>query len=147
MDINNANYLGSIIALTILITCSLIFIFRILHLPKIEYWFGVLFMLTAFPILYLIITANAFHRPVIYYIQSGIMLTFIVAEFLVDYLFKLNFRKTKWLVITYTTFFFASTGGMIGIASLSGTVFSIASILLFFVMAFLAFYQRVKTGM
>jgi hypothetical protein len=147
MDIIKANYFGSIIALTILVMCNLIFIFRLYGFSKIEYWVGVIFMLTAFPILYLIFTAIEFHRPVIYYIQLGVMLTFIVAEFLLDYAFKINFRDTKWMVITYAMLFFASTGGMVGIASLSGRVFSILSILLFLTMTFLAFYQRVKTGM
>ncbi len=147
MDINKANYLGNIIALTILIMCNLIFIFRLFGLSKIEYWLGVIFLLTALPILYLIFTAKEFHRPAIYYIQLGVMLTFIIVEFLLDYAFKINFRNTKWMVITYAMLFFASTGGMIGIASLSGKFFSILSILLFLIMTFLAFYQRVKTGM
>ena len=147
MDINKANYLGSIIALIILTTSNLIFIFRLIGLSKIEYWLGVLFILTALPILYLIFTAKEFHRPTIYYIQLGVMLSFIIVEFLLDYVFKVDFRNKRWMVITYAMLFFGSTGGMIGIASLSGKIFSIVSILLFLLMTILAFYQRFKTGM
>ena len=147
MDIIKANYLGTITALIILIMCNLIFVFRLLGLSKIEYYTGLLFLLTSLPVVYLLYTANEFYRPAIYYIQLGIMLTFIVVEFLLDYLFKINFRDTRWMVITYAMLFFAATGGMIGIASLSGRIYSIISVLLFLVMTFLAFYQRVKTGM
>ena len=147
MDIIKANYLGTISALIILITCNLIFVFRLLGLSKIEYYAGILFIITSLPVVYLLFIANEFHRPAIYYIQLGIMLTFIVVEFLLDYLFKFNFRDTRWMVVTYAMLFFAATGGMIGIASLSGRIYSIISILFFLIMTFLAFYQRAKTGM
>lgn len=147
MNIVRANYLGAGIALIILITCILIFIFRLLGLSKVEYWSGVIFLSTSLPIIYLLFTANIFHRPVIYYVQLVIMLIFIVVEFFLDYLFKVDFRNTGWMVIAYATLFFAATGGMIGIASLSSRTFSFIAILLFLVMAFLAFFQRIKTGM
>jgi hypothetical protein len=147
MDINKTNYLGSIIALIILITCNLIFIFRLLGLSKIEYWIGLVFILTSLPIIFLLFKANEFQRPTIYYIQFGVMLTFILVELFLDYLFKVDFRHTRWMVISYATLFFAATGGMIGIASLSGRIYSIIAVILFLIMTFLAFFQRVKTGM
>jgi len=147
MNINKVNYFGTYIALIILITCNLIFLFRLLGNSKIEYWLGVLFLLTFIPIVFLLLNANELQRPTIYYIQLGLMLAFIVVEFLLDYLFKVNFRNTRWMVITYVTLFFAATGGMIGIASLSGKIYSVIAIILFLIMIFLAFYQRVKTGM
>jgi hypothetical protein len=147
MDINKVNYLGTITALVILITCNLIFIFRLLGLSKIEYWLGIIFILNSLPIVFLLFYANDFRRPPIYYVQLGVMLTFIIAELFLDYIFKVDFRNTRWMVIAYATLFFGATGGMIGIASLSGRIFSIISILLFLVMSFLAFFQRAKTGM
>lgn len=147
MDITKANYLGTLTALTILVSSILIFIFRLLGLSKIEYWIGMVFILTSLPIIFLLYKAQEYHRPAIYYIQLCIMLIFILAELFLDYLFKVDFRNTGWMVISYATLFFAATGGMIGIASLSGKSFSIISIILFFIMTFLAFYQRVKTGM
>jgi len=147
MNINKVNYFGTYIALIILITCNLIFLFRLLGNSKTEYWLGVLFLLTFIPIVFLLLNANELQRPTIYYIQLGLMLAFIVVEFLLDYLFKVNFRNTRWMVITYVTLFFAATGGMIGIASLSGKIYSVIAIILFLIMIFLAFYQRVKTGM
>jgi len=42
------------------------------------------------------------------------------------------------------TLFFAATGGLIGLASQAGKSWTIISIILFFIMAGLAFYQRAK---
>jgi len=147
MDINKANYLGTFLGLTIIVSSILIFIFRLLGFSKIEYWIGMVFISTSLPIIFLLFKANEFQRPAIYYIQLGIMLTFIVVELFLDYVLKVDFRNTRWMVISYVTLFFAATGGMIGIASLSGKSYSIISIILFLIMTFLAIFQRVKTGM
>ncbi len=147
MNINMINCFGTYLVLLILITSILIFLFRLWGNPRIEYWLGVLFLLTSVPIVFLILIAKELQRPPIYYIQLGLMLVFILVEFLLDYFLKVNFRNTRWMVIMYATLFFASTGGMIGIASLSGKAFSIIAIILFLIMTFLAFFQRVKTGM
>lgn len=147
MDLNKANYLGTIIGFTILVTSNLIFIFRLLGFSKIEYWTGVIFILTSLPIIYLLIKANEHQRPAIYYIQLSVMLTFILVELFLDYIFKVDFRNTRWIVISYATLFFAATGGMIGIISQSGKIFSVTSIVLFLIMTFLAVFQRLKTGM
>ena len=147
MDITKANILGTYLALIVLILCSLIFIFRLLGLSKIEHLLGIIFLLTSLPITYLLLTAGQFQRPTIYYVQIGIMLVFMIVELILDYLFNFDFRHTKWMVITYAMLFFAATGGMIGIASLSGKPYSIIAIFLWLIMAFLAFFQRYKTGM
>jgi hypothetical protein len=146
MNINKINCFGTYLALLILITNILIFLFRLRGNPRIEYWLGVLFLLTSIPIVFLLLTAKELQRPPIYYIQLGLMLVFIIVEFLLDYFLKVNFRNTRWMVIMYATLFFASTGGMIGIASLSGKIYSIVATMIFLIMAFLAFFQRVKTG-
>jgi len=68
-------------------------------------------------------------------------------ELCLDYIFKLDFRNVKWMTVLYVTFFFAGTGGLIGIASLAGKWWGAVAIVLFLLMAFLAFWQRAKTGM
>ena len=45
------------------------------------------------------------------------------------------------------TFIFAATGGMIGVASLAGAGWAIAAVILFLIMAVLAFVQRAVTGL
>lgn len=147
MELSKANILGACIAFYILSVCILIFIFRLSGQTKIEYWLGVFFMLSLFPLIYLLITSIAHQRPAIYYVQIVIMLIFILAELLLDYLLKIDFRNIKWMTITYAMLFFASTGGMIGIASNAGKSSMIIAVILFFLMSFLAIFQRIKTGM
>jgi len=147
MDINKANIIGTSVAMCIFLLCILIFIFRLYGKSGTEYFLGLVFLLASLPLIYLLFTASQFQRPAIYYVQISLMLLFIIIECMLDYILKIDFRSTRWIVITYAMLFFAGTGGMIGIASISGKGWSITSIVLFLIMAFLAFYQRTKTGM
>ena len=74
------------------------------------------------------------------------MLSFILVEALLDLVFKVNFRAIRWSVIGYVIFFFAATGGMVGVAANSGTGWTILAAILFLIMAGLAFAQRAVTG-
>ena len=147
MDINKLNLFGAYLATFILLTSSLIFVFRLLHLYKAEYRTGIAFMLSAIPIFYLVYASADFERPALYYIQLGLMIGFIIIELLLDYILKVDFRHTKWMAISYVMFFFASTGGMIGIASQAGKFWTIFSIILYLIMVALAFIQHAKTGL
>lgn len=73
------------------------------------------------------------------------MIGFIILEFLLDYISKADYTHTKWMAISYAIFFFASTGGMIGVASQAGKSWSISAVILFLIMTALAFIQRAKT--
>ena len=147
MEIEKLNILGAYVAVFILFTCILIFVFRLTNKQVAEYWTGIAFMLTIIPMIYLIYSSTYIERPKLYFIQLGLMIGFIFVELLLDYILKFDFRHTKWMAITYTTFFFASTGGMIGIASQAGEFWTIISVVLFLIMFGLAFFQRAKTGL
>ena len=131
MDLNKANNLGAIISLAALSLCILIFLFRLGGLPVIGRWLGILFLATAIPFVCLLITAHAFERPAIYYIQLTAILLFIVIELLLDYILLIDFRKVRWMTISYVMFFFAGTGGLIGIASQAGKGWTITAVILF----------------
>lgn len=143
----NTNLLGSFISLSIILLCILIFIFRMCGYQETEYWLGIILLLTSFPLIFLFRKGKQFNEQRIYFVQLGTMITFLLLELLLDYLFIYPFREVKWMAIVYVTFFFAATGGMIGIAAKSGKTWSILSILLFINMAALAFMQHAKTGM
>ena len=68
-------------------------------------------------------------------------------EFLLDYALKIEFRQTRWMVISYVVLYFAGTGGMLGVASNAGRGWTISAVILFLVTAVLAFVQRAATGM
>jgi hypothetical protein len=51
------------------------------------------------------------------------------------------------MTIAYVIVFFSGTGGMIGVASQAGRAWAAPGVVLFLVMAALAFIQRAVTGM
>ena len=99
-----------------------------------------------FPLGYLLLKAPQFKRPSLYYIQIGLMLLWLLLLFMVDYVFKVDFRQTQWMVISYVVLYFAGMGGMIGVAAQAGRGWTISAIMLFLIAGVLAFVQRAITG-
>lgn len=147
MEMHKANRLGAVVSLLALVLCILIFLFRLWRMPGVERGLGIVFLATAIPFTYLLFTARSLQRPTLYYIQTGAILTFILLELLLDYVFQIQFRNVKWMTVLYVMFFFAGTGGVIGISSLAGRTWTVAAVILFLIMTALAFWQRAKTGM
>jgi len=75
------------------------------------------------------------------------MILYLIVELLLDYVLKINFRSNKLIVIPYVTLFFAGTGGMIGVASFAGKIWTFTAIGLFIIMAILTFAQHSGTRM
>ena len=141
------NLLGAVVTVAFLVSAILVFVFRILGRPQVGHWIGYFEFLLAIPMIYLLLKAPQLERPVLYYIQIGCMLAWLVVEALLDYIFKIDFRNVQWIVISYVVLFFAGTGGMLGIARYAGRRWSVLAIILFLFMAILAFVQRAITGM
>lgn len=141
------NLLGAIVAVAIYVSAILVFIFRLLGKSRFEHWIGYIEFLLAIPLVYLLVEAPQLERPALYYIQIGLMLAWLLVEALLDYILKINFRKVRWMVISYIVLFFAGTGGMLGVAANAGRGWTISAGILFIVMAVLAFVQRAVTGM
>ncbi len=147
MDILKLNLLGAYLSVFALAVCILIFVSRLAEKKSIEHWLGIILIGTIIPYVYFLFNAQKNERPGIYYIQLMCIILFLIVELLLDYIFQLDFRNVRWMLITYVTLFFAATGGMIGIASNGGKLWTIISIILFFIMTALAFIQRSITGM
>jgi len=143
----NIDLLGAIVAVAFYVSAIMVFAFRLGGKPQVGYWLGIFEFCLAIPMVYLLIKAPELNRPILYYIQIGFMLLWLVVELLLDYILRIDFRQIKWMVISYVTLFFAGTGGMLGVASHAGRGWSIVSIVLFLIMAILAFVQRKVTGM
>ncbi len=140
------NLIGAVTALVIFISSIITFSSRMIFKIAPGHWVGTPLLLMVFPLAYLLIKAPGANRPFLYYIQVGLMLAFIILLFCVDFVFKYDFRQTQWMVISFVVLYFAAMGGMIGIASLAGRGWMIASVVLFFIAAVLAFVQRAVTG-
>jgi hypothetical protein len=144
---NKIGTIGFILAVSLYTLYILMFILRMLGKPQLGHQIASIQFIAILPLLYLLFTGLKQEHPMIYYIQLGLMLLFMLVEFLLDYLFNVDFRQTRWMVITYVTFFFAATGGLLGIVALARNhLWSIISIILFLVMGGLAFISRALTG-
>jgi hypothetical protein len=144
--LDNLNLIGAITAHVIFISSIITFLARIIFRLKSGHWIGIPILLMVFPLAYLLIKGPAAQRPFLYYLQVGLMLVWLLVLFLVDYVFKIDFRQTQWMVISYVVLYFAGMGGMIGVAALAGRGWTISAIILFLIAAVLAFVQRSATG-
>lgn len=140
------NLLGSVIANTNNILLIFLFLARIYKYPKVEYWLGVVFLLSIVPLTYMLIKAVESKRAIIYFVQLSLMIGFIVVEFLLDYLLKLDFRQNQNYVIPFLILFYASLGGMIGIASHSGKQWTVITVITFLLMTIISLIMHFKTN-
>jgi len=145
--INRINLFGAILANIINITAISIFVARLLKEPDIGHWIGIIIQVSIIPLFYLLYSAKSLNRPRMYYIWIGLMITFIIVEFLVDWYPKTEFRNNLMIVIPYVMLFFGATGGMIGLASLAGKRWTVITVISFLTMFVLAFVQRQITGL
>jgi hypothetical protein len=145
--LEKTNLLGAVTAIAFFVSAILVFTFRLLGKPHYENWIGYFEFLLAIPLIYLLIQAPRLERPALYYIQIGCMLAWLGLEALLDYILKVDFRNVRWMVVSYVVLFFAGSGGLLGLASNAGRGWSIPAIILFLIMAILAFVQRAVTGM
>jgi hypothetical protein len=141
------NLLGAIVTIAIYSFSIMTFVSRLMGNPELGKWFGYPLLLMALPLGYLIVEAPKLKRPVMYYVQVTLMIVFLLVELALDYVLKVDFRNTQSAVICYVMLFFGATGGMLGIASYSDRNWKIAAVILFFIMAILAFIQRSVTGL
>lgn len=142
-----SNLIGAITSLLFLISAIMVFSFRIIQRPEFGKWLGYFEFALAIPLIYLLIRSPSENRPPLFYIQIACVLIWLIVEFLLDYLLKLDFRQVRWMVITYVVLFFAAAGGLVGLAGSAGKTWSFAAIILFLIMTALAFIQRRVTGM
>lgn len=143
---DKTNLVGAITAHIIFISSIFTFLSRMFLGTQPGHWIGIPILLMVFPLAYLLIKAPDQNRPMLYYIQVGLMLLWLIILFLVDYVFKVEFRQTQWMMITYVVLYFAGMGGMIGVASNAGRGWTISAVILFFLAGILAFIQRAVTG-
>jgi len=142
--IGSLNLVGAIVADWIYTVSIIVFVLRLLRMPRSGRLIGLGLFLAAFPLGYLLSTGPSLGRSALYYIQVGLMLAWLVAEFLLNRWPGMEFRQTRWVVIPYTMLFFAGAGGMIGVAALAGRSWTISAIVMFLIMGALCIVLHVK---
>ena len=145
--LERANLAGALTAVAMYVLCIAVFVSRLAGRPDAGHATGWLQFVLAVPLMVLLVLAPRLGRHWLYYLQVGLMLAFLVVEFVLDYALKADFRGARAAVIPYVMLFFAGTGGMVGVASLAGRGWTAAAGILFLATAVLAFVQRGVTGM
>jgi len=138
---------GAVVALLVYVSSIAVFSARIIFDLPPGHLIGVPFLLTALPLGYLIFKRRSIERPVLYYVQLGLMLASVAVVFLLDYVLAVDWRHSQSIVIPFVTLYFGGLGGMIGVAARAGQKWTIAAVIFFFATAILAFGQRVATGL
>lgn len=138
---------GAVAALLVYASSIAVFSARIIFDLPSGHLIGIPFLLTAFPLGYLLLKARSVDRPVLNRIQVGLMLALVIVVFLLDYVFVVDWRESQWIVVPSVTLYFGGLGGMIGVAARAGRKWTVIAVLLFFATAVLAFAQRSITGL
>jgi hypothetical protein len=120
---------------------------RILGWLEIGRWIGIASSLVLIPLIYLFVTGLKTDRPKIYFVWLALMILFLLFELIVDDILQVDFRSVNWAVIPYVMFFFAATGGMIGVAMQAGKPWTRLTRIMFLIMAIMAFVQRGISGL
>ncbi len=142
-----ADLIGAITANVYMLLIIAVFVARILGLLEISRWIGFTSSLVIFPLLYLFIVGLRTSRRKIYFAWLALMILFVLFELIIDQILRVDLRSQQSSVIPYVMFFFAATGGMIGVASHAGKTWAITTVIIFLIMATLAFVQRGITGL
>ena len=147
VNVRLANLVGAIAANVYMLLIIVVFISRIPGWLEIGHWVGFASSLIIVPLVYLFVVGLRTGQRKIYFVWLALMVLFALFELVVDQILAIDIRSSQWTVIPYVMFFFAATGGMIGIASQAGKAWSITTTIVFLIMAVLAFVQRGITGL
>ena len=142
-----ANLIGAITANVYMLLIIAMFAARILGWLEIGRWVGIASSLVLIPLIYLFIVGFKTDRRMIYFVWLTLMILFALFELIVDDILRVDFRSVQRAVVPYVMFFFAATGGMIGVAAQAGKPWSIVTSVVFLIMAIMAFVQRGITGL
>jgi hypothetical protein len=142
-----ADLVGAITVNVYMLLIIAMFTARILGWLEIGRWTSIISSLVIIPLIYLFAVGLKTDRRIIYFVWLVLMILFSLFELIVDNMLEVDFRSVQWAVIPYVMFFFAATGGMIGVAAQAGKAWSISTSMVFIVMAILAFVQRGITGL
>ena len=142
-----SDLVGAITADAYMILIIVMFVARILGWLEIGRWVGLASSLVLIPLVYLFIVGLKTDRQAIYFVWLALMILFALFELIVDDILRVDLRSVQRVVIPYVMFFFAATGGMIGVAAQAGRPWTIVTSVIFLIMAALAFIQRSVTGM
>jgi hypothetical protein len=114
------NLIGAVTTNVYMLLIIGMFAARIVGWLEIGRWIGVISSLILIPLIYLFVVGIQTNQRKIYFVWLGLMILFMLFELIVDEILRVDFRSVQQAVIPYVMFFFAATGGMIGVARQAG---------------------------
>jgi len=127
------NLVGAVTANLYMLLIIAVFVSRILGWFETGRWVGFAASLVIVPLVYLFVVALRTGQRKIYFVWLALMALFALFELVVDQILRIDLRSSQWTVVPYVMFFFAATGGMIGVASQTGRRWTILTCVLFLI--------------
>ena len=93
--LERTNLLGALAAVVFYVFVILVFVFRLVGRPQHVQWIGLVWLLLILLLGYLLLTARQLARPVLYYVQIGLTILFLLVELLLDYVLNIEFRSVE----------------------------------------------------
>ncbi len=111
---------------------ALMFLFRGRGRAKTGSWFGWAAVILGIPLLAAAILNASAGRPWWSYVLPGLLILYDLVEFILDYLLKFDFRRSRWLG-PYLGLYYLALMGMIGYAFAVGKPFGFVTLLTYFI--------------
>ena len=140
------NLVGAVTGLAWYVSCAVVFLLRIVGRPARGRAVGLAQMVFLAPLALLVVTGPRLARPPLFYVQACLLVAFVLFECIADVVLRADIRSSRPALVGYVVFFFAASGGMLGVIALGGQTWLLAGVACFFAVAGLAFAQRAATG-
>ena len=137
----------AVVLIANLINLALIglFLSRPLALPRVEYFLGLFLSALAIPLIGLALLSYRLGREWWAFVLPLIMASFLLIEFVLEYVLGINWRKT-WLMGPYLLFYYLSLMLMIGYAFLTGPVYGAITLVTYFLGLAATWYSYTRVG-
>ncbi len=137
-----------IVILTNLINLLLALLFwsRVARQSRIAQAAGIGTIILGIPLAFLVFANIILHREWWRVVLPLSLVLFLLVEWVLDYVLKLEFRLT-WMVGPYLLLYYLASMVMVGYAFLVKTPYGVVTLISYFLQVGLGVYSRIKTGL
>jgi hypothetical protein len=145
MTVRSINILGVIAANLFNLLTTGIMLSRPLGRKRLERYLGLATIALILPLSFVVVSHATNSADFWMIMLPGLMILFLILEWVLDYVLKLDFRQTR-LLGPYLLFFYAAQWGMIGFGFLVDRVSGFITLLTYFLSLGATAYSYVKVG-
>jgi uncharacterized membrane protein YoaK (UPF0700 family) len=122
-----------------------IFLSRPRRLRHVEYLLGIVLLTLAIPLAISVVLNRVGKREWWTIVLPSLLIVFLIVEFILDYILKLNFRNTS-LLWPYLLLYYLSLWGMIGYSFLIGKPYGFITLVTYFLHLGATWYSYSRVG-